>query len=298
VFNNQNGKKHGGICTKFTFVNYGREEIMKKNLSRFVFAIIVVAAVTLNLIYGFAVQQNDMKSSEEVPTTELSIAEPVSEKEVEALEAPIVEEENVDSPEEENVEPPEVKKVESLDGVLDHELIPIEKYSHIKTSNYFKFNKISVFSEEGSEDIYANSDDVYIKAGTLRKLINVDDQLKDQGFNLVIWVGYRNEKLQQQLREHLAITMGITEGRYDLVAAPGMSQHQKGTAVDVTLERTDGEPLEMPSAYLDFTDNRLPSLHEDNESLKALQEAMEANGMEVYKGEWWHFNDSNREYLE
>ncbi len=279
---------------------------MNKNLSRFVFAIIVVAVVTVNLIYGFAVQQNDIKSPEEVPMTQSGLPEPMSEKEAEAMDAPEVEAgnmdsaqvENMDSPEVDNMDPPEVKKVESLDGVLDHELVSVEKYSYIKTSNYFKYNKISVFSEEGSEDIYANSDDVYVKAGTLRKLINVDEQLKDQGLSLVIWVGYRDEKLQQQLREHLAITMGITEGRYDLVAAPGMSQHQKGTAVDVTLERKDGEPLEMPSAYLDFTDNRLPSLHEDNESLKVLQEAMEANGMNVYKGEWWHFNDSNREYLE
>ncbi|WP_409229291.1 M15 family metallopeptidase [Gudongella sp. SC589] len=271
---------------------------MKKYLSKFVFAIIVVAVVTVNLIYGSAVQQNEMKSSEEVPTTERSLPEPFSEKEVEAMEASTMEEENMDSLEVENVDSPEVKNVDSLEDVLDHELVSIEKYSYIKTSNYFKFNKISVFSEEGSEDIYANSDDVYIKAGTLRKLIKVDDQLKDQGYNLVVWVGYRDEKLQQQLREHLAITMGITEGRYDLVAAPGMSNHQKGTAVDVTVERMDGEPLEMPSAYLDFTDNRLPSLHENNEALKVLQEAMEANGMEVYKGEWWHFNDSNREYLE
>jgi D-alanyl-D-alanine dipeptidase len=257
----------------FTWDRLTKGAIMKRYLSIFVLALLVTTGVTV-----FAVQQNDIKVSEEAFATEWSLTNSIPEKEEEVT--------------------PEVKKLESLEDVSDHELVSFEKYSAIKTNNYFKYNKICVYNDQCPELIYANTDDVYVKAGTLRKLIKVDDQLKNQGYNLVIWIGYRDEVLQQQLREHLEITMGITEGRYDLVAAPGSSNHQKGTAVDVTLERIDGEPLEMPSDYLDFTDNRLPSLHTNNEPLKVLQEAMEANGMNIYNGEWWHFNDSNREYVE
>lgn len=253
---------------------------MKIVISILVLAILIVTGATGYFIYGFVAQLND---------PEVSKSDDPGEWQIEVSNAP-----------EETTEPfdPEALAIDYLAEIQDYELVSVEKYSEIRTDNYFKSNKIFVFGEQGPERVFANAEDIMVKAGTLRKLIKVDQALKEEGYNLVIWIGYRDEILQQKLREHLEITMGVTEGRYDLVAAPGMSQHQKGTAVDVTLERIDGEPLEMPSAYLDFSDNRFPSLHQNNDALIALQTAMEANGMMVYNGEWWHFNDSNKEYLE
>ncbi len=263
---------------------------MKIVISLLVLAILILTGATGYFIYGFVLQLGELEIPEQAPVSELKVVEPVTEWNIEErIPEKMVEVTEIALHEEEILV--------SLEDISDHELVSVEKYSYIKSSNYFKYNKIFVFNEQGSERIFANSDDVYVKAGTLKKLIKVDEELKNQGYNLVIWIGYRDEILQQQLREHLEITMGIKEGRYDLVAAPGMSQHQMGTAVDVTLERIDGESLEMPSLYLDFSNNRLPSLHENNEALKVLQEAMLANEMQVYNGEWWHFNDSIREYL-
>lgn len=265
---------------------------MKIIISLLVLTILVLTGATGYFIYGFNTQRNDLEFSEQEPDTEWK-AEEFKEEEL------IIEDEvPIKIVEVAEVITPEVETIYSLDGISDHELVSVEKYSNINTSNYFKYNTIFVFDEQGTKSVFANSDDIFVKAGTLRKLIKVDDELKNQGYNLVIWIGYRDEKLQQQLREHLEITMGISKGRYDLVAPPGLSQHQKGTAVDVTLERTNGEHLEMPSAYLDFSDNRLPSLHKNNQALKALQDAMASSGMLIYDGEWWHFNDSNREYFE
>ncbi len=285
---------------------------MKIVISLVVLAVLVLAGTAGYLMYGFVVDINSMTDSEQESTKE-SLDAPETVVAVEDIAAvgegadvadiadgadvadvaEVIEVTDVT-----DVDPSEEVLIASLDGISDHEMVSVEKYCHIKTSNYFKTNKIFVFKEQGTEEIFANSDDIYLKAGTLRKLIQVDEALKNRGYNLVIWIGYRDEELQGQLREHLEITMGISEGRYDLVSAPGTSYHQKGTAVDVTLERIDGESLEMPSAYLDFTDNRLPSLHKNHEALQVLQEAMVAHKMEVYKGEWWHFNDSIKDYKE
>lgn len=255
---------------------------MKVVISILVLAILIVTGATGYFIYGFVAQLNAPDTSDETVVEEWQIEVSESDEGDESSTALDTDALNIDY----------------LAEVEDYELVSVEKFSEIRTNNYFKSNKIFVYGEQGPERVFANADDIMVKAGTLRKLIEVDKVLKEEGYNLVIWIGYRDEVLQQKLREHLEITMGVTEGRYDLVAAPGMSQHQKGTAVDVTLERADGEPLDMPSAYLDFSDNRFPSLHQDNEALLALQAAMEANGMMVYNGEWWHFNDSNKEYLE
>lgn len=285
---------------------------MKIVISLVVLVVLVLAGTAGYLMYGFVVDLNTMTNSEQGSATEaykdgvegdgsvVDVAKGAGGVADVAKGAEgVADVEGVpDVTEGADVTSPEEVQTASLEGVSDHELVSVEKYSTIKTSNYFKTNKIFVFNEHGTEEIYANSDDIFLKAGTLRKLIQVDEALKNRGYNLVIWIGYRDEELQRQLREHLEITMGISEGRYDLVSKPGTSYHQKGTAVDVTLERIDGDSLEMPSAYLDFTDNRLPSLHKNHEALQVLQEAMVANKMEVYKGEWWHFNDSIKEYKE
>ena len=80
------------------------------------------------------------------------------------------------------------------------------------------------------------------------------------------------------------------------MAYPGRSNHQKGTAVDVTLiDAKTGVPLTMPSNYLEFNKyvgadpGRYPEEAEKN--LKILQAAMVEAGMVIYAPEWWHFNN-------
>ena len=258
------------------------EDFMKIFISVLIVSMLVFIGAAGYHIYGISVPLKVSPISNESIVNDIEVLKPLPEKVVGVIEIPTPKEEPNDI----------------LEEIPDYELVSVEKYSTIKTSNYVKSNKIFVFNAQGFEEVFANTDDIYLKAGTLKKLIKVNENLLIQGYNLEIWIGYRDETLQQQLREHLEITMGIKKGRSDLVAAPGKSQHQKGTAVDVTLSRIDGNLLEMPSEYLDFTDNRLPSLHKDNEALKVLQEAMTANEMNIYQGEWWHFNDSNKEYLD
>jgi len=183
----------------------------------------------------------------------------------------------------------------SLDSVKNSDMVDFDEYSTIKNVDYFLDNQIVIYDDKG-QAVWATlgTGAVTAKAGTIKKLAKVDSDLKSQGYTLVILVGYRSEMLQEKLREHLKITLGISDGRFDLVASPGKSMHQQGQAVDVTIEKTDGSAIEVPSVYLDFSDDRLPANSKNNVALQALIKAMKKQGMNPYSGEWWHYTDGSK----
>ena len=77
----------------------------------------------------------------------------------------------------------------------------------------------------------------------------------------------------------------------------GVSKHNKGTAVDITLIDENNNELEMPSIFDDFTDkaSRLNDNMSDvaRRNLNMLTNIMVENGFTPIDSEWWHFNDSD-----
>ena len=68
------------------------------------------------------------------------------------------------------------------------------------------------------------------------------------------------------------------------------SAHNRGIALDLTLEKTDsGEELEMQSAIHDLSWYSAAYLNNDN--AKLLEKYMTAAGMRGLSSEWWHFQD-------
>lgn len=68
------------------------------------------------------------------------------------------------------------------------------------------------------------------------------------------------------------------------------SAHNRGIALDLTLERIDsGEELEMQSAIHDLSWYSAAYLNNDN--AKLLEKYMTATGMRGLSSEWWHFQD-------
>ncbi len=68
------------------------------------------------------------------------------------------------------------------------------------------------------------------------------------------------------------------------------SAHNRGIALDLTLERIDtGEELEMQSAIHDLSWYSATYLNNDN--AKLLEKYMTATGMRGLTSEWWHFQD-------
>lgn len=133
--------------------------------------------------------------------------------------------------------------------------------------------------------------DAYLRYGTVKKLANVQKELKEQGYSLKIWDAYRPFEVQQKLWEV------YPDPNYVANPANGMKKHNLGGTVDITMVAADGTVISMPTEFDDFSlkADRDYSDIEDEEAVKnvmILQNAMENNGFTGYQGEWWDYSDT------
>ena len=133
--------------------------------------------------------------------------------------------------------------------------------------------------------------DAYLRYGTVKKLANVQKELKEQGYSLKIWDAYRPFEAQQKLWEV------YPDPNYVANPANGMKKHNLGGTVDITMVAVDGTVISMPTEFDDFSlkADRDYSDIEDEEAVKnvmILQNAMENNGFTGYQGEWWDYSDT------
>ena len=133
--------------------------------------------------------------------------------------------------------------------------------------------------------------DAYLRYGTVKKLANVQKELKEQGYSLKIWDAYRPFEAQQKLWEV------YPDPNYVANPANGMKKHNLGGTVDITMVAADGSVISMPTEFDDFSlkSDRDYSDIEDEEAVKnvmILQNAMENNGFTGYQGEWWDYSDT------
>lgn len=147
------------------------------------------------------------------------------------------------------------------------------------TENNFTGVKIYDFTE------------AYLRYGTVKKLAQVQKELKQQGYSLKIWDAYRPFEAQQKLWEV------YPDPNYVANPANGMKKHNLGGTVDITMVAADGSVISMPTEFDDFSlkADRDYSDIEDEEAVKnvmILQNAMENNGFTGYQGEWWDYSDT------
>lgn len=133
--------------------------------------------------------------------------------------------------------------------------------------------------------------DAYLRYGTVKKLANVQKELKEQGYSLKIWDAYRPFEAQQKLWEV------YPDPNYVANPANGMKKHNLGGTVDITMVAADGSIIPMPTDFDDFSlkaDRNYSDI--DNEeavnNVMILQNAMENNGFTGYQGEWWDYSDT------
>ena len=136
--------------------------------------------------------------------------------------------------------------------------------------------------------IYKSSE-AYLCYGTVKKLMAVQEELKKHGMKLVIWDAYRPMAAQFRLWEVFPDPDFVADPRKTVTA------HARGNTVDISLVRTDGSPVEMPSEFDDFSTraNRdytdTPEEAAGNSQL--LERIMTENGFEGLHSEWWHYYD-------
>ncbi|PIS30712.1 MAG: peptidase M15 [Candidatus Marinimicrobia bacterium CG08_land_8_20_14_0_20_45_22] len=118
-------------------------------------------------------------------------------------------------------------------------------------------------------------------------LNEVQADLKTNGYKLKVYDGYRPLSVQRRMWEIFP--------NPNFVADPKTgSRHNRGYAVDVTLITIDGDSIDMPTPFDDFTEKASRSYQNLPESAlkhrQILEDAMEAHGFTGLSSEWWHFD--------
>ena len=139
-------------------------------------------------------------------------------------------------------------------------------------------------------DVVYDFTEPFLRYGTVKKLTQVQQELKQGGMFLKIWDGFRPTSAQYTLWE------AFPNANYVSNPDKGFSSHSRGNTVDVTLVYADGSPVIMPTGYDDFTPlaDRDYSDCEPGAAANAvlLERIMESYGFTPYFGEWWHFSDT------
>jgi len=250
-------------------------------MKRFIAAALILAV----LLYGCVVPQAPDKDEITNPDSSVSTeesgfvsSEPATEVTEEVTKTPT--QEPTEAPTEGGEEPPkeETKTPKDSDIVRVEDYIPdiVVDLKYASTDNFT------------GKVIYEFSD-VYLRYGTVKKLAAVQETLREQGLRLKIWDGYRPVYAQYKLWN------ACPDPTYVANPAKGGSSHSRGNTVDITLVDTDGNELEMPTGFDDFT--KMADRDYADCTAKAaanamlLEELMYKNGFRGYSAEWWHYTD-------
>ncbi|OLA41619.1 MAG: hypothetical protein BHW36_09210 [Firmicutes bacterium CAG:24053_14] len=135
-----------------------------------------------------------------------------------------------------------------------------------------------------------DSDEAYLRYGTVKKLLAAQNELSGRGLSLKIWDAYRPVSAQFKLWEICPNPVYVSDPNN------GYSKHSRANTVDITLVTSTGESIPMPSGFDDFTslaDRDYSDVSaEAAENARLLENVMVENGFVPYSGEWWHYSDS------
>lgn len=119
------------------------------------------------------------------------------------------------------------------------------------------------------------------------KLSKVQEDLEKQGLGLKVYDCYRPLSVQKLMWK-------IPSARPYVANPRRGSKHNRGAAVDLTLVDRNGQELEMPTEFDNFT----PRAHRKYRGASAqaiknrvlLEQAMQKGGFIPLSKEWWHFD--------
>jgi D-alanyl-D-alanine dipeptidase len=127
-----------------------------------------------------------------------------------------------------------------------------------------------------------------LRRAVAERLVKVHHSLRQKGLGLKIWDGYRPLSVQKKMWKKLPDPKFVADPQRG-------SNHNRGAAVDVTLVDLEGNELEMPTGFDDFSEKARSAYPNVSEQAKQnrtiLQDAMKAQGFLTISSEWWHFND-------
>lgn len=135
-----------------------------------------------------------------------------------------------------------------------------------------------------------NFSDAWLRYGTVKKLMKVQEKLKQSNLYLKIWDGFRPPSAQFKLWEI------CPDPTYVSNPNKGFSSHSRGNTMDITLARKDGTEITMPTGFDDFSKladrDYSDCSNEAAANAMLLEDLMTKHGFKPYSGEWWHFSDN------
>lgn len=189
--------------------------------------------------------------------------------------------------------------IEASDSVTRKRTEPQKSFRTFKGLADTTFVRLAEFSDGFAYDLrYATKNnflkekvydcaECYTRVKTAKALLAANNDFHDSGVRIKFFDCYRPNSVQYKM---WAI---VPNPQY--VANPEKgSIHNKGGAVDITLETLDGKELDMGTdfdyfgkrAYHDMTDLK----QEIIDNRKLLKKTMEKNGFWSIRTEWWHYN--------
>lgn len=130
--------------------------------------------------------------------------------------------------------------------------------------------------------------DLFMRAPAARALVNVSKRLKNLGFGLLLFDGYRPYSVTELFYEEIGDTTFVADPRKG-------SKHNRGMAIDLTMtDLKTGQPVLMPSGYDEASERAYHDYIGGNpealKNRKILRDAMEAEEFQIFKYEWWHYD--------
>lgn len=103
------------------------------------------------------------------------------------------------------------------------------------------------------------------------------------------------EAPEEELPEGPTFLQVMTDGRFGVNSflAAAVSNHNRGIALDLTIEYLDGRPLNMQSAMHDLSWYSATYLNNENAKLLASYMTMPGVAFRGLTSEWWHFQDDD-----
>lgn len=130
----------------------------------------------------------------------------------------------------------------------------------------------------------------FLQRPAAEALLRVHKSLKNDGYGLVIFDGYRPWRVTKIFWE-------VTpEDKRQFVADPRKgSRHNRGCAVDLSLyDLKSGQEVKMPGEYDEMSERSHIDYGGGSEESRRLRNLlrsrMEAEGFKVYEVEWWHYD--------
>ncbi|MBR2273671.1 MAG: M15 family metallopeptidase [Alphaproteobacteria bacterium] len=183
-----------------------------------------------------------------------------------------------------------------ISSVIDDVVYDIRYYS----SNNFTGHKINGYKAPRA----------YLTKEALSALAKAAEDLRAQGYRLLIWDSYRPQKAVDNFVNW--INNPNDEGdksfypnleKSDLLARDyvmAKSGHSRGSTVDLTIIKKDGSFVDMGGTFDLFAEISHPDYanitDEQKHNRQILQDAMTKAGFKGISSEWWHFTLKEEPY--